>query len=348
MKRIAVICISAWLLVAAGPAVHGDSSFTTQDLARAAQSPDCLDWKIDGICFWLRCDLFGCRVVTSPRVSHRLPDLVVQSHIEPSNPPWREWQPHARAAAETTLSGARLGTGLTGAINRNRFSHMLNYFEVDVVGNPVADLSRRISGRFLCRSDVSPFHPYLSAAADADTWRSTGIEESRNAQDYEQREVGISAESTWGPMQPRTGFVLQPHPAKAAAVTAARGIDIVTRHPGEHVATPYKASESARSMRRGDPKAPDPKSCSDSGGVWRESRNESGCHTAIWRQWRSPPASNRPRWQMLTPEPAQQCRSFGTPPPPSSAAVDGRYAWHYWQRYRCCRKRGIFIGETGL
>ena len=346
---IAALCITTWwMLFSIPPSLRADSSFTTQDLAQAALSTDCLDWKIDGICFWLRCGLFGCRVVTSPRVSHRLPDLVVQSYIEPGNPPWREWRPHTQTAANTALSGSRLGTGMTGATNRNRFNHMLNYFEADVAGNPVADLYGRIPGRFLCRSDVTPFHPYLTASTDAVAWRSTGVEDNLLDQDNGQLEVGLSADNTWGPIHPRTGFVLQPHPAKAAAVTAARGIDIVTRDIGDHVATPYKPSESARTMRRGDPKAPDPRSCSNSGGVWRETKNESGCQTAVWRQWRSSPASDRRRWQMLTPEPTRQCRMFGTAAPPSGAAIDGRYGWHYWQQYRCCRKRGIYLGETGL
>ena len=259
---IAALCITAsWTFSSIPPSLQADSSFTTQDLAQAALSTDCLDWKIDGICFWLRCGLFGCRVVTSPRVSHRLPDLVVQSYIEPGNPPWREWRPHTQTAANTALLGSRLGTGMTGATNRNRFSHMLNYFEADVAGNPVADLYGRIPGRFLCRSDVTPFHPYLSAPADAVAWRSTGVEDNHLDQDNGQLEVGLSADNTWGPIHPRTGFVLQPHPAKAAAVTAARGIDIVTRDIGDHVATPLQTERKfphKASRRPPMPRIPDP------------------------------------------------------------------------------------------
>ena len=347
LTTAAAVCFTTALLFSAGSPSHGDSSFTTQDLNRSAMSEDCLDWRVDGICFWLQCSLFGCRIVTSIRVSHRLPDLVVQSYIEPGEPPWIEWQPRSAAAAKSAHPASQPATGMTGATNRNRFSNMLNYFETDVVGSPAAVLDSLGSGRFMCRTDVTPFHPYLSASADAEAWRGTA-DNRRVPTLKDQGEVGLSPDNTWGPLRPRTGFVLQPHPAKAAAVTATRGVDIVTRDPEGHVATPYRNSHSARRMLRGDPEAPDPKTCSDSGGVWKETKNETGCRPAVWRQWRSPPAGQQPRWQMLTPEPTRQCRRFGTLTPPSAAAEDGRYGWHYWQRYRCCRKRGIFIGETGL
>ena len=336
--------IAAWLLAVTASPVYADTEITTPDLSALALSPDCIDWKIDGICFWLRCGLFGCRVVTSARVSHRLPDLVIQSYIEPGSPPWLDGPQFTRSKSRSV---SNLGSGITGATNRNQFSHTLNYFEVDIVGNPIADLFGRIPGRFMCRSDVDPLHPYFASSIDASAWRSLNTNSEVKSSLLEQSEVSAAPGITWGPLFPRTGFVLQPHPAKAAAVTATRAVDIVTREIGNHIATPYNTNTSPRSIRRGDPTAPNPKSCSDSGGTWRETKNTSGCETTVWQQWRSLPTDNR-RWQMLAPEPARQCRQFGTAKAPSSASIDGRYGWHYWQRYRCCRKRGFYLGETGI
>ncbi len=182
-------------------------------------------------------------------------------------------------AAKSAHPASQPATGMTGATNRNRFSNMLNYFETDVVGNPAAVLDSLGSGRFMCRTDVTPFHPYLSASADAEVWRGTG-DNRRVPALKDQGEVGLSPDNTWGPLRPRTGFVMQPHPAKAAAVTATRGVDIVTRNPEGHVATPYRNSHSARRMLRGDPEASDPKTCSHSVGVWKETKNETGCRPA--------------------------------------------------------------------
>ena len=336
--------IAAWLIAVTASPVYADTEFTTSDLSVLALSPDCIDWKFDGICFWLRCGLFGCRVVTSARVSHRLPDLVVQSYIEPGSPPWHDGPKFSHSNSQRA---SNLGTGITGATNRNQFSHTLNYFEVDIVGNPVADLFGRIPGRFMCRSDVDPLHPYFASSIDASAWRSLNTNSEVNSSLLEQSEVSAAPGITWGPLLPRTGFVLQPHPAKAAAVAATRAIDIVTRELGNHIATPYTTNTSTRSIRRGDTTASNPKSCSDSGGTWRETKNTSGCETTVWQQWRSLPTDNR-RWQMLAPEPARQCRQFGTAKAPSSSSIDGRYGWHYWQRYRCCRKRGFYLGETGI
>ena len=90
--------------------------FNVSALASSALSWDCLDWKIDGVCVFLRCGLFGCYIVTTPRISHRLPDLVVQSYANTANPPWQEWQPVAKAAAQAASSALQglFSTQLTG------------------------------------------------------------------------------------------------------------------------------------------------------------------------------------------------------------------------------------------
>ena len=86
------------------PAEESDAqSFGLGALADSALSTDCLDWKIDGICIWIRCSIFGCYVVTSPLISHRLPDLVVQSYINPGEPPWNEWKPICKGACSSQL-----------------------------------------------------------------------------------------------------------------------------------------------------------------------------------------------------------------------------------------------------
>ena len=136
------------------PAEESNAQFFGLDaLAESALSTDCLDWKIDGICIWIRCSIFGCYVVTSPLISHRLPDLVVQSYINPGEPPWKEWKPIAKALAAASSSiagnvfGFELGGGTAGTgASVHKFSDSLQYYETDAVGNPIAALASRAAG----------------------------------------------------------------------------------------------------------------------------------------------------------------------------------------------------------
>ena len=335
------------------PAEESDAqSFRLDALAESALSTDCLDWKIDGICIWIRCSIFGCYVVTSPLISHRLPDLVVQSYINPGEPPWQEWKPIAKALATASSSiagnvfGFELGGGTAGTgASVHKFSDSLQYYETDAVGNPIAALASRAAGPFLCQSDVTPMLPYFSAAADAASWRS-GIAELNRSESLMpgQREVGSSASNTWGPIYPRTGFLIQSDPARAAAVTATRAIDIVSNDPAGHVVKPYKSSTSTRHVRRGDPQARTESACTESGGTWQVNKGDGKCRPAVWRQWRDTGNDKGEHWQMITPEPTKQCRAFGTGESPSAASKDGSYAWCRWIRYRCCMKLGSAAG----
>ena len=323
--------------------------FNVSDLASAALSWDCLDWKIDGVCVFLRCGLFGCYIVTTPRISHRLPDLVVQSYANTAEAPWQEWQPLAKAAAQAASSalqgifGTQPSGGAGSGTGPHRYTDLLQFFETDVVGNPIAKILK--FGKFLCRSDVSPMKPYFVSATDALAWRS-GLGELKRKESVTPglREIGTGVESTWGSVYPRSGFVIQSDPARAAAVTAVRGTDIVTRDRSGHMAQSYKSSASARNVRRGDSGAKDPVTCRDSGGKWTVNKAGATCERRTWRQWRVDSSETDDNWQILTPESSKQCKAFGGTESPSEVAPDGEYAWHYWVRYRCCMKSGSFLG----
>ena len=312
------------------------TSFSVPDLMSAARSIDCLDWRITGLCFWLRCTVFGCRVVSSIRVAHRLPDLVVQSYHETNKPPWREW----RSLIGTSQ---HLGGGMAGSITSQATQNTLHFYETDVIGNPAADLADKFPGKFLCKSDADPMKPYYVSINDHKLWRGALAAKALG----EPREVGQSRWNTWGPLEPRIGFVLQSHSTKAAAVCAARGADIVTRDAGDHIAEPYVGGDdTARSVLRGNTSAPNRNACEQSGGNWQEPKGVGECRRSIWRQWRIAHDSLSDNWQMLIPKKKQDCTAFGIESAPSTAA-DGQYAWQWWQEYRCCRKRGIYLGRIG-
>ena len=187
--------------------------------------------------------------------------------------------------------------------------------------------------------------PYFVSVADALAWRS-GIGELKRKESVTpgMREIGTGGESTWGSVYPRSGFVIQNDPARAAAVTAVRGTDIVTNDSSAHITKSYAAATSVRHVRRGDPRATNPVTCRDSGGKWTVNRAGATCEPAVWRQWRDASKETDDNWQMITPKSSKQCKAFGGSESPSEVAPDAAYAWQYWVRYRCCMKAGSFLG----
>src|SRR5690606_30706272 len=92
MKRLAFASIRrlrfgmALLTLGAAPVF----ALNTAGIVAAALSPDCLAYRISGICYWLYCTPFGCSVRTSVRVSHYVPDAVVSSYSDTGENPWAE------------------------------------------------------------------------------------------------------------------------------------------------------------------------------------------------------------------------------------------------------------------
>ncbi|EGH15327.1 hypothetical protein PSYMP_29053, partial [Pseudomonas amygdali pv. morsprunorum str. M302280] len=75
------------LSISTGPAPPAVTSAT---LAASTLSPDCLEYKVVGICYWLLCTPFGCKVKTSTKVRHFVPDAVVSSYSNTGENPWVE------------------------------------------------------------------------------------------------------------------------------------------------------------------------------------------------------------------------------------------------------------------
>ena len=65
-------------------------TINTAKIVAAAASASCIDYRLVGVCFWLRCTSNGCDVETSPKIGHHNPDLVVSAHNGIGNNPWTE------------------------------------------------------------------------------------------------------------------------------------------------------------------------------------------------------------------------------------------------------------------
>lgn len=321
--------------------IRGDT-LTTEEIVARSQSTDCLDWKISGICIWLRCSIFGCQVVTTPRISHYLPDFVVSSYAQTGQSPWPVVE-QSLFDPTTDLVSSLSGGSITGTGTSRLLQDELKFHEVDVIGSPVT----RVPGvkRFLCRRASQPFFPYFLSLFDAKAWRSGSPDSSRReALTPGMREIGSWPDYTWGSIYPRSGFILQTHAGKSAAVASQRAIDVVLRDNIGHIAS-RMAEHTEQDVRRGNPKASNPHTCGLSGGQWqRLPRSNKGgqCVKQVWRQWLPIADEKSDRWQMLLPHHSKRCETFGRQPewPYPEVAGNDRYIWNYWGRYKCCVKAG--------
>ena len=197
-------------------------TFNANDLLDPAFSSNCLDYCVDGVCWWLKCSFWGCSINTTPHIKHNLPDFVVSSYNNAKENPFDE----VRALDVTNLSGGNQKTQNNGA---------LKFKETSVIGNPIAYVMGQ--QRYFCKSNTNPYQPYYLSTVDHYLWRS-GLTELIYPSSWipGTNEVG-SRFYSWGSIYPRKGFIEQANDIKTAAVTAARALDIVTKG-GAHIYYP--------------------------------------------------------------------------------------------------------------
>ena len=204
-------------------------TFSTLDLSKSAINKDCLDYCVDGACFWLVCTFWGCSVKTTPHISHNLPDFVVTSYNHPGENPFTEFKAFDY---ESGIDGGHVAS-------REKHNDDLKFKEASVIGNPVAyALGRQ---RYFCDSDVKPMTPYYLSTFDNKAWRS-GITEMLYPSTFVpgMNEIGPFLKS-WGSIYPRVGFLHQKNDYKASSVIAERALDIVS-NGGVHIYQPTTSS----------------------------------------------------------------------------------------------------------
>lgn len=283
----------------------------TATIVPSVTSPGCLEHRVVGACYWLRCTNFGCKVKNSTKVHHYVPDAVVSSYSSTGENPWTE----VRALSGPISHAKGGGSGTTNDQHENNLSIFKN---VDVIGHPgiAAFNAFASSSGYTCAGAGKPYSPNMLSTLDYIGWR-YGIPESVYPQSLIPgiREVGSRlALNLWGNVYPRSGFLHQVDDYKASAVMAQRAGDIVTRPGQVHVYQSLLA-------------APSP-------GYWpagelRESDPSTG------------------KWQQLVPQLSNACAVFPNPGP-HAQAIDGGYSWALWRPYTCCKREGqTFLGSTG-
>jgi integrating conjugative element protein (TIGR03756 family) len=285
-------------------------ALNTATITGSVLSPDCLSYRVQGICYWLYCTLTGCTVRTSVKVQHYVPDAVVSSYSNTGENPWMEVR--AMSMPNPTAQG-----GGDGTTNEEHENNLAKFKNADVIGHPGATIFSEFVSQlgYSCAGAGTAFMPYLLSTLDTVAWR-YNIPESvyPEALIPGMREIGTrTGLNLWGNVYPRGGFLHHVDDYKAAAVVAQRAGDIVTRRGQVHVYQPLLANASA--------------------GYWPAGALvESDASTG--------------KWQELTPRLSSSCAVF----PHNNVRIQaqqGDYAWALWRPYSCCQRRGqVFLGST--
>jgi integrating conjugative element protein (TIGR03756 family) len=304
---------------------------TAEILAKtSAALPQCLRWRLTGICLWLRCGFRGCRIRVSPRVFNYAPDAVVTTHNAAAQHPWVELRP-VLAAANAGLAGLVGGfADASGSVegrreqgNPVRGRDHQTFREADLVGHPFSASGLVLGAAGLvCPPRTVPLMPYFVSTLDALAWREIVPIESLYPASLIPglKEIGNWPVNTWGNVYPRTGMALQQEEPKAAAILAQRVGDITTRSAQPHVYVPLSQAQLSWGMRYWNPPALEP----------NDERTGS--------------------WQMLEPRADTSCYAFGRNDALGlSSWSDGRrdpggdYQFNLWRPYSCCRRLGTFL-----
>lgn len=285
-------------------------ALNTATITTSSLSPDCIAYRVVGICYWLFCTKFGCSVKTSSKVHHYVPDAVVSSYSTTGENPWTE----VRAMSSANASAQGGGDGSAGISHENDLAKFKN---ADVIGHPGGATFSQFAGQsgYSCPGAGQMMMPYFLSTLDSVAWR-YNIPELVFPESVTpgMREIGSrAAGNLWGAVYPRGGFLHGVDDHKSAAVVAQRAGDIVTRQGQAHVYQPLLGSK-----RDGYWPA----------GPLKESDASTG------------------KWQELMPSQSPTCVVF----PNNAVHVQssrGDYAWALWRPYSCCERKGqIFLGST--
>lgn len=222
------LCIAIALTSISGQASEsGQSSLNTASIMASSASTSCLDYKVVGTCFWLLCTKFGCKIRTSTKIKHYIPEVVVSSYNHQAQNPWVEMN--------------FLSNGVKGGDYQSPHKDytQATFKNVDVIGHPQGAISQMLNSTgYYCKSQTTPFVPYYLSGLDFLAWR-FGVPEMvyPEALIPGMREIRANGD-TWGNIYPRAGTVTQVHDYKASAVTAHRVADVVTNTFQPHVYIP--------------------------------------------------------------------------------------------------------------
>ncbi len=236
MSMFKSLCFSLLLCISFSASANSiNTAFITESTIAAL--PQCLHYQIKGVCYWLT--ETGV-TVTTPYVSHYLPDVVVSVFNPPTDKnggnPWVEIKDTLDQAGKiaqqeiiTSLAHVKPGGGQHGF--ENPLQQNVYFKEVDIIGNPALPLLP--STPALLPSTASPLKPYFQSMLDSALWRGFAPqaepEQAAALREDITHFIGSNGGAiNWGGTYPFEGKVETSNDAKAAAVIAQRASILLT------------------------------------------------------------------------------------------------------------------------
>lgn len=318
-----------------GSTATPDETTSTAALYQQATTSyaSCGMWHVSGICFFLVCVYVVCKIETSTRYSHMRPDVVVSTYHELDNHPWPQigipMGKMARQAASSLYSsimGATTDSAGTRS-EKNRDNKQVRFRDADAIGHPASDASFGDS-KSTCKGAASPGDMYYNSFTDAYAWRNFVpvdlLYPSAWLPGLNEVSTGMGLTNTWGNVYPRTGWLVQHHDVKLAAVLSQRVADIITHPSNGHV---FSSLASGDMVERDGNTVFDPVPTLEGqliGGLWQVSAPTTA-------------ATN-------------ECYVFGENDSVMLSEHGDRkttktesYAYTLWRPYACCETKGAFL-----
>ena len=253
--RTTVCSLAVATVLGTATAPAAIAALNTAQIIASAVSQNCISWRVSGICYWLFCTPFGCKVRTSVKVTHFIPQTVVSTYVAPGGNPWQEMAFVSQTAGglESAVTSGLSGVSAGGANpadmkNPGQRKSAVRFKYADAIGHPATSLIGGSIPGYSCDTAATPLMPYFLSTLDSAAWR-TGVPESLYPEALVpgQREIGSQAAANmWGNVYPRSGFVSQTDDDKASAVVAQRVADIITRAGQPHVYQVLKGNQIGR------------------------------------------------------------------------------------------------------
>lgn len=277
------------------------ATISTGSIMASSASTSCLDYKVVGTCFWLFCTQFGCKVRTSTKVKHFLPEMVVSSYNHGGQNPWSE------------VSSFNQGAVKGGEYRSPHKQYtQFTFKNADAIGHPQGAISQMLNSTgYYCQSQTTPFVPYFLSGLDFFAW-----DENLPEMFYPEamvpgmREVSQIGDN-WGNVYPRSGAINQVHDYKASAVIAQRVADIVSRMAQPHIYFPAAKSGGA--------------------GEWPPGPVEEG--NARTHKWQMLYPQMEESCSVFPHGSSNDTHS-------AKVSEKGNYAWALWRPYSGCKRRG--------
>ena len=121
------------LAIPLATSLQATAAVNTAAIVSSSLSPNCLEYKVVGICYWLFCTPYGCKVKTSAKVRHFVPDAVVSSYANTGENPWTEM-----ASFSPVSSVAAGGNDPGDSATQANTTLSARFKNADVIGHPPA------------------------------------------------------------------------------------------------------------------------------------------------------------------------------------------------------------------